>query len=210
MSSDRRTCASVCALALGAAAAVATPDDLAACLIAQRVLSNACLTCGSSGTVDISFETALAVVGRDSLLVDVQRAHAATLAPGQKAKFAITQPASNTYHHVNSKKRVTRIRELRRVTDGHDKFDILFYVTGDRFFGRFEALVHVVVRRVNDNEVRIQGVLYAYPHSAPVRFIARRRPVRAYFRKETDEVTGRGIRILRDLCAAREQTASRE
>ncbi|MFO7870726.1 MAG: hypothetical protein R6V03_04765 [Kiritimatiellia bacterium] len=86
---------------------------------------------------------------------------------------------------------------------GTNSCESVSYVTGERFFGSFKALIHVVTTPVEGEGAEYKVDLYAYPESSTVRFLVRNIGiVRRYFRSKALEITEAAnrasVRIVND------------
>lgn len=161
------------------------PDEL-------RLWAAKALRIPVEGCLTASFSKAHAVLQSSNLLEQVQQAYAAQLPVGKKPEFEVMPAGEGRYYYVNKDDERCDIRELWRSTDTNTSFQCAFYVTGERFFGRFESLITLRVTRSSAlppetlsyvTDVRI------CPHSAAARVLLRHMPgIELYFRKKADEM----------------------
>jgi hypothetical protein len=197
-----RRCVIAAAVALAAcgsglvAAGEANDDPSVAALLARR-----CIEVPTSGCVTGSFARLQELLARTNLLSLIQDAYARQLPPGAKPEFVVHQTGSNTFAYVNRHDEHCAIREVERRADGTQAFSAGYYVEGERFFGRFESYVHIVVSNQTDR-LRFQADVHAWPHNAVIRLLIRHvPPVERYFREKTGELSTLACRVLCDLDA---------
>jgi hypothetical protein len=200
-----------CLCLVCAAPLLAGPDDTGALVRDQPkaavLLQRNAIAFGIDGRVAVDFNAAVASFLKDGVLHDVQRAYGEMLAPGDTPEFEIEQLGPTTYHYVNRNMQSSRIEEVARVQREAGTFDVAYFIAGERFFGTFQALVHVAVRDLPGPDVRYDVAVYAYPESCLLRVLGRLAVVRSYFRHKTREITrlalGICLRIV-DAPAAQE------
>lgn len=156
----------------------------------------------TSGEVPVPFDQALAVFAQSNLLGRVQQEYCELLTDDGKPEFAINQTSTNTYFYVNREGERTDITEVLRRQTGGDTFDIVLYSAGKRFFGHYEAVIHVQLARSAEGATDYTAVVYAYPENAFSRFFARHlNLVERYFAKKTNQMAGIVTTISCSLCA---------
>ena len=156
-------------------------------------------TCGA---VPVGFSDALVVFGKPTLLQDVQDAYRAQIAKDHEPEFSIQQASSNAYYYVNKDKERTDITEVLRKKTSDSTYDIVYYSTGKRFFGKYEAVIHVRICANGEDKTSYLAVVYAYPENAFSRFFARHlKVVERYFTKKTGQMTEIVTAISCSLCS---------
>ena len=155
----------------------------------------------TAGSVPVDFDRALVVFGQPDLLQSIQDAYCELIAESDEPEFTIQQNSSNTYFYVNRKGERTDITEVLRKPTSDNTIDIVFYSAGERFFGDYQAVVHVQVVDDGEDGIRYTAFVYAYPENAFSRFFARRLGlVERFFKKKTAEMTGIITTITCNLC----------
>ena len=156
----------------------------------------------TTGLVSIRFSQALEVYARPSLLTEVQQAYCELLTKDGTPEFTIRQESTNDYFYVNRKGQRTNITEVLRRQTSDDAFDIILYSTGKRFFGSYQAIIHVQLTRESEESTRYTASVYAYPENRISRFFARSMNlVERYFKKKTAHLTEIVTTISCSLCA---------
>jgi hypothetical protein len=154
----------------------------------------------TDGTVPVRFCSAISVLQEPSFLARVQEEYEKTLPPGSHPEFTVQQSATNAWFFINKKQERTDITEVAGGFAGADTFDLAYYTQGCRFFGAYQALVHVRLAR-SGNETGYTVAVYAYPENGLCRFFARHlQLVEKYFREKTGEISETAVRISTRLC----------
>lgn len=175
------------------------PEGESKSLLASKKSINA----NAEGVVPIKFSKAMEVYAQDALLTRVQTAYCDLLAEGGVPEFTISQSSSNTYFYVNNEGQRTDITEVMRRKTSEDTFDIILYSAGRRFFGDYQAVVHVQLTDAGNDETHYSAIVYAYPENAVSRFFARHLGlVERYFKKKTCHMTEIITTISCSLCNA--------
>lgn len=180
-------------LAMVACAAGASTLDTAALLdggIQKKLLEEKNpIRAETSGIVPVPYGQALAVFSQSNLLACVQREYCELLAENGTPEFTINQTSTNTYFYINANGERTDITEVLRHPSPDGSFNIVLYSVGERFFGRYEALIHVQLTDAGPDGTRYAAVVYAYPENAVSRFFARHLGlVDRYFSKKTGQM----------------------
>lgn len=177
------------ALASGAQAVL--PVSLYAAPEVQSILSNNCIRIETRGKADANFADLLAINQRPDLLQAVQHEYAAMLPEGKKPEFEIQETAPGKYFYINCKNQESHLTELMRELQPDGKIHVVYAVSGERFFGDFQALVHVVVADEGSGKVSYDAEIYAWPESAFCRGVARglQFAIGAFFRHQTGCMT---------------------
>ena len=165
--------------------AMTDPDEI-------RLSSSKALCIPVEGCITASFAKVHAVLRSSNLLERVQQVYADQLPEGAKPEFVVHSAGDGRYYYVNNDDERCDIRELWRDTDTNTSFRCAFYVTGERFFGRFESLITLSVMRSSSDStetMRYVTDVRVCPHSATVRVFLRHMPgVDFYFRRKTAEM----------------------
>ena len=164
---------------------------------ASRVLMSRkpmCLT--ASGRVGIPFDKACSILGREDMLIAVQKSYAAGLTEGVIPEFTIRQTAPGFYYYKNRKGRETTIEEVAVTQVAEEKITILLYSEGCRFFGEYQSLCEVEIAPVEDGSVVYTVTVHARPESALCRFFSRVTPAETYFRCKIHDMTD----LIVDVC----------
>jgi hypothetical protein len=109
--------------------------------------------------------------------------------------------APRSYRYTNRKKQESEILEVCKVHNTGDAFHVVYHARGERFFGEFEALIHVRAAEADNGLVRYRLSVYAYPENRLSRFVARNvGVVRRYFESKAAEVSVLAVEICCRLC----------
>ncbi|MDF7808180.1 hypothetical protein P4E94_12075 [Pontiellaceae bacterium B12219] len=161
----------------------------------------------TSGSVPVDFSQALTVFSQPNFLSNVQTAYNELITDDGTPEFNIRQTAENTYFYVNRHGERTDISEVMRGASSDKTFAIIFYSSGRRSFGKFQALIHVQITDCGDLGVHYTAAVYAYPENAFSRFFARHLGlVDRYFKKKTTHLTEMITVITCSLCEQVEVT----
>jgi hypothetical protein len=170
-------------------------DDLSCGLLAKKIIF-----AGTGGTVPVNIESAISVLQQPSFLTSVQDEYARMLPPGNRPEFAVQQSSTNTWFFINGHQERTDITEVSRRMTGSDKFDLVYYTQGRRFFGFYQALIHIRLAGAGDSTSYTVAV-YAYPENGFSRFFARHlNLVKKYFHSKTGEISELAVQISTRLC----------
>lgn len=157
----------------------------------------------TGGQVPVNYEQALEVLQDPGLMVNVQDAYCRLIDEDGEPEFSIRQTSSNAYFYVNRKGERTDITEVIRRETSDSSFDIVYFSAGQRFFGEYQALIHVRITAEEESNTRYTASVYAYPENAVSRFFARRLGlVKRYFKKKTEHMTEIITAISCSLCEA--------
>ena len=168
---------------------------------AKKLLSKKTIKVDVEGTLSVSYSNALTVVERPGLLREVQEAYADLLGEGETPEFTIHQTSTNTYYYVNKDDERTDISEVVRGPEKAGTFDLVYYSFGKRFFGRYEAVIHIRLMQGPNDELRYVCTVYAYPENGFSRFFARHLGlVERYFNDKTEHMDGIISSIAGTLC----------
>lgn len=200
-----RTCIAIllwCGLLLKAGA-LPTAERTEGDLSAQAVLARPCILVTTTGQLPLAYSGMARVFASPNLLGDVQREYARQLPPGQKPEFVIEQTAPGTYQYVNREGHESNIREVHRAEHEGPVTELVLHTSGRRFFGRFEAVVHVAVFPLPQNQLGYTAIVHAYPENGLSRFLARHLGwVERYFHSKTRDIEVLSTRLGEALCAS--------
>lgn len=170
-------------------------DDLSCALMEQKFIY-----AETDGMIPVGFCSAISVFQQPEFLTRVQEEYEKTLPPGKRPEFIVQQSATNTWFYINKKQERTDITEVAGRITGADTFDLAYYTHGRRFFGTYQALIHIrLVQRGDETEYTV--AVYAYPENGLCRFFAQHLPpVEKYFRDKTGEISETAVRISTRLC----------
>lgn len=166
----------------------------------QRILSNKCIRIEADGTAKAAFEDLLIVSGRPDLLSAVQRTYAEMLPEGEAPEFTVEEVAPGQYFYLNRKDQESHVTELLRAALPDGRLHAVYNVSGERFFGDFQAVVHVgIAKSGTPGEVDYFAEVYAWPENSFSRFLARGLTfaIEAFFDRKTKHMTG----LILDICA---------
>ena len=187
-----------CGLAGVAIASAGLVDDVAGDARVRSVLDAHFISCSSSGEVAISFADAEDLIGRSNLLEVVQDEYARQLRPGERPEFVVEAVGSNAWHYVNRSRQASDVVEVARVCRAPaGPVEVVLFTSGERFFGRFRALIEIRLEPAGAQRCRFASRVWAYPESALPRFFARHLGlVDSFFRDKTGEMTDLCVRIV--------------
>ena len=155
----------------------------------------------TGGTVPVRMDLVIPALRDPAFLTHLQDEYEKTLPDGKRPEFSIQQSASNTWFYINQKRERTDITEVAERLNGTDTFDLAYYTQGRRFFGSYQALIHIRLTGTG-NSTDYAVAVYAYPENGFSRFFARHLPlVERYFQSKTDEISGVAAQISTRLCS---------
>ncbi len=170
---------------------------------ARAVLSRPCIEVTATGRVELPYEGLARAFSSENLLGDLQREYTRQLPAGERPEFVIVQTQPGLYHYVNRSGQESHIREVHRGAHEGPITELVLHTWGKRFFGRFEAVIHVAVRPDEAGGVTYDALVYAWPDNGVSRFLARHLGlVKQYFRSKTREIEALSTRIGAALCAS--------
>ncbi|MGE4488606.1 MAG: hypothetical protein AB7E95_03565 [Kiritimatiellales bacterium] len=164
----------------------------------QAVLSNKCIRIEADGDAEAEFSDLLTVNRRSDLLDAVQREYAAMLPAGESPEFEVKEVGPGRYFYLNCKKQESHVHELLRDAGPDGKLHAVYKISGERFFGDFQALVHVVITDTGNGRVGYSAEVYAWPENTFCRVLARglQFAVESFFNRETRHMT----QLVLDIC----------
>jgi hypothetical protein len=165
----------------------------------KDLFSKTCLHLSSDGTVDADFSALLKINARNGLLDAVQREYAAMLPEGEEPEFKVKEVAAGEYVYTNRKQQTSHLNEILRNLQPDGMLHAVFIVRGERFFGRFKALVHVEIENAGSQQVHYSVDVFAWPENVFTRLVARGMhfAVESFFRRKTRYMTT----LVVDICA---------
>jgi hypothetical protein len=182
------------AIELPETAALVT-DDLSLALLAKEFIY-----AETGGFVPVRIGSAASILQQPSFLTRVQEEYEKLLPPGKRPEFTVRQNTTNTWFYINQRQERTDITEVAGRMTGSDTFELAYYTQGRRFFGQYQALIHIRLAGAGDSTGYTVAV-YAYPENGFSRFFARHlQLVEKYFRSKTDEISGIAVQISTRLC----------
>ena len=168
-----------CAFALDTASLVDDPS-------AKEVLAKKGIRATTAGIVPLPFDLFSKILNRPDLLPAAQKEYARSVAVDGKIKFPIIQTAPGVYYYINHKNQRTDIRKLARKQTGADTLDLILQASGKRFFGKYDAIIHLRFAQADSAGVIYAAQIHAYPHNPAWRFFVRRLGVvERYFNQKT-------------------------
>lgn len=170
-------------------------DDLSSTLLKKKFIF-----AETGGTVPVSIQSAVPVLEQPGFLTRVQEEYEKLLPPGKRPEFTVQQSSSNTWFYINQKQERTDITETASCMSGDGIFNLAYYTQGRRFFGFYQAVIHIRLAGTGDSTVYTVAV-YAYPENGISRFFARHlQLVEKYFRSKTGEISALAVQISARLC----------
>jgi hypothetical protein len=144
----------------------------------------------TKGTLPVKFVGMMRVLSEPDFLENIQRAYSELIIEGETPEFRINKTSDKTYYYINKNGERTDILEVLRRKTSDTTFDIILLSSGKRFFGNYEALIHVQITRKGEQVDYVSSV-YAYPENVISRFLARRLGlIERYFRNKASHMTG--------------------
>jgi hypothetical protein len=167
----------------------------------QALLDKKFIFAQTGGTVPVPIDSAIGMLQQPDFLTRVQDEYAGTLPPGARPEFTVQQSSSNTWYFINAYQERTDITEVAHGEAAPETFDLVYYTEGRRFFGFYQALIHVRLSAAG-GATDYTVAVYAYPENGISRFFARHlNLVDKHFRSKTGEISALAVRIGARLCS---------
>lgn len=177
-------------------------DDRSRALLAKEFIF-----AETGGTVPVSVDSAVSVLREPSFLTRIQAEYARTLPAGKSPEFTVRQSSPTSWYFINAQQERTDIAQVAERMADNDTFELAYYTEGSRFFGFYQALIHVRLTECGDSTGYTVAV-YAYPANGFSRFFARHlNLVGRYFRSKTDEISALAVQISTRLCSPEQPNA---
>ena len=149
-----------------------------------------------SGSVEVGFERMLALYESPSMVLRIQQVYRDYVVGDEGVEFEIVEVAPGRYEYVNRKGEQTVVEEVCRVRSSGGGFDLVLYTAGKRFFGSYEAVIHVELRRGNGEQSDYRAAVYAYPKNSLSRFFGRHLGlVEGFFKRKTVEMEELTVKV---------------
>lgn len=178
--------------------AMLVSDDLSRALLNKKFIG-----AETGGSVPVSLREAVEILGRPDFLSRIQDEYEKLLPPGKHPEFKVAQTPDGTWFYVNKYGERTDIRQVAGRKTGAGSFDLAYYTQGRRFFGFYQALIHVRLTGTGSSTDYTVAV-YAYPENGVSRFFARHlQLVERYFDSKTGEISAIAVQISTRLCGDR-------
>ncbi len=174
---------------------------------AAAVLDRKSIDVAASGQVQADFHTAMKLFLREDMMELVQAQYAAMLPAGESPRFSLVQTSPGVYSYTNRDQETSEIVECFKIVDESGEFQLLYLTHGERFFGRFEALIHIQAKpAATPGATDFTVQIHACPQNRVSRAIITRLPVVPwYFRRRTHEMVKVGSAISTELCRQAEE-----
>jgi len=198
-----RVCLLLVLLALSVTVSAVELSDTAGLIsddLSHALLNKEFIGAETDGTVPVPLRDAVDVLNRADFLTRVQEEYEKLLPPGKRPEFKVEQSPDGTWFYINKCGERTDIRQVAGQRTGTDSFDLAYYTQGRRFFGFYQALIHIRLTGTGDSTDYTVAV-YAYPENGFSRFFARHlQLVEKYFRSKTGEISLLAVQISTRLC----------
>lgn len=160
----------------------------------EALLKQKVIELSSAGEVELQLSEAAALLADDDLMQALQRAYSELNPEADPSQVTLRKTGAGRYLYQNRDGRDTRIEEVGRRCEA-DQVVVLYYAEGERFFGRFEVLMQLVLKQAAPGQCGYELEVAALPESSLVRWIGRSRLVRRFFRRKTDELIGLAVAV---------------
>lgn len=161
---------------------------------AARILKQRPIHLHSTGQAKIKFDVAHEILRDADFLGALQSAYAAMLPDGEKPEFVVVQTQPGHFAYENRYGEKTDIEQMfRQITQ--KEASVYLLSKGERFFGTFEAITAIEIRRCANDSVDWNVQVLAWPHNRFSRLIARTGVVNRFFRSKTSEITDLAVNI---------------
>jgi hypothetical protein len=192
------------AITLSPMAASANALDTAALLNDPSVtglLAKKCIQVETCGVLPMRFDSAVDLLSQPDLVQRIEAEYRRSVAKDGQSEFPIIGTGSGDYHYVNEKNQRTDIKELYRKQTSDTTFDLIYHATGKNYFGKYEVLIHIRAIDAGKAGTLYIAAIHAYPHNAPLRFLARRTgTTERFFRRKTQLIARISTRICGGMC----------
>ncbi|MFL2877061.1 MAG: hypothetical protein ACJZ86_04345 [Pontiellaceae bacterium] len=148
------------------------------------------------GCIAVPFDTMLELYESPSMLLRIQQIYRDYMVGTEGVEFEVVEVKPNFYEYVNRHEELTVIEECFRLKSNTDQFDLVLYTAGYRFFGAYEAVIHVQLERALDASL-YRAFVYAYPQNGFSRFFGRYLGlIERFFDKKTTEMEMLTVEIV--------------
>ena len=161
-------------------------------------------------TADVPYDQVLALLALPDALSTLQEAYARARPSGAAPEFEVRPllDVPNAYFYVNRAKERTEVFEIVRGRDGEGRVELVYFARGERFFGKFSAIIAIGIAPETPGRSHYEVSIFARPESATVRFFARHlRLVKLFFRNKTDELNRIFVAVVREASQPGRETA---
>jgi hypothetical protein len=149
-----------------------------------------------SGSVDVGFERMLALYESPSMVLRIQQVYRDYVVGDEGVEFEVEEVAPGRYEYVNRKGEQTMVEEVYRARSNTGGFDLVLYTAGQRFFGAYEAVIHIELQRGDGEQCEYRAVVYAYPKNSLSRFLGRHLGlVEGFFKRKTVEMEALTVEV---------------
>ncbi len=149
-----------------------------------------------SGSVDVGFERMLALYESPSMVLRIQQVYRDYVVGDEGVEFEIEEVEPRRYAYVNRKGEQTVVEEVHRARSNAGGFDLILYTAGQRFFGAYEAVIHIQLQRGDGEKSEYRAAVYAYPKNSLSRFFGRHLGlVEGFFKRKTVEMEALTVEV---------------
>lgn len=189
-----------------AATATAASDERSrlATLIKDRpeaaLLEKRCIRADCAGLVAVGFSSATTVLTRPDFLSAAQAEFVRAFPELVAGGVTVTTTAPGEYHYINEEHHRTDVVELYRQSTDVGTFDIVLLASGRRFFGSYDAIIHIRLLDAATAGTAYTAQIHAYPRSFATRFLARRfGTIERYFAQSSTDIAWLAGQIIAGL-----------
>ena len=157
----------------------------------------------ATGEVAVAYERVYTALMRTNVLLDVASTYLHDLPAGAKTNLLITPLPTPGHYTVSWNGERADVFDLWRQTDTNTYFEGGFIITGKRYFGAFESVLNLRLRRTESGQAGFRADVLVYPHNGLIRFIFNNLlSVEDYFRRTVNEMGAEIRRLCTSLCRA--------
>lgn len=184
------------ALAMAAGRSVALETDALVDGDAARLLTRKCIQIQAGGLLPADFDATTRYLSQPDLVQRIQQEYRRSVSKDGTVDFPVLSTGQGSYYYINENNQRTDIIEQYRRQTSVSSFDLIYYATGKRFFGKYEALIHIRAIDAGPAGTIYAASVYAYPHNGATRFLARHLgTTERYFRRKARMIARVSARI---------------
>lgn len=179
----------------------ANTTDLLDTPVDERLFGKKAIQLGTSAVLPLPFDRVAKTMEKPGLLETICREYVQSKQGADLAEIPLVETSPGHYAFFNEKGQRTDITELYRKQTDAQSFDYILLTSGKRFFGHYDAIIHIRIVDVGEVGAVYTANIHAYPHNAATRFFTKRlRVARQYFKTRIRIISRAGQTALVARC----------
>ncbi len=156
----------------------------------------------TTGEVAVAYERVYGALMRSNVLEEIASVYLQELPAGEKPSLVVTPREGRGRYAVDWQAKRAEVQEVWRSTDTNTFFEGGYVMTGRRYFGSFETVMMVHVKRTTTGHASFRADVLVYPQNGLIRYsVTHLLPVDAYFRRTMQEMGAK----IRHICTVLSQ-----